>query len=224
MTALLARPTAVVGLLGAADPATLVSALRRAEVAAAALAAAPELPASAHRTLDERVGGVLHRLLDIDLGELVVEGWGDGGELADAAARGRHGREVVEIAPADHRITSIHHPTVDVLAGGEAVTTLRFELAVSLRLRGVVALVGGGFLLDVSDGRVLAQADLGLDGRPVLAGTGRGPLAALLRLGDGLLLPGADPSAGPAPTSTAPTSTAPGSLLRLPRPADDGPT
>jgi hypothetical protein len=215
MTALLAMPTAVGGLLGAPDAAALTAALRRADVAGAALAAAPRLPAAARRTLDERVGAVLHRLLDIDLGELVVEGWGDGGELAEAAARGRHGRSVAEVAPADHRITSTHHPTVDVLAGGEAVTTLRFHLEVSLRLRGVVALVGSGFLLAVPRGRVHAQACLALDGREVLTGAGRGPVSALLRLGDGLLLPDAPAAAsggGDAPPSP---------VLRLPRPAHE---
>jgi hypothetical protein len=216
VTALLAMPTTVAGLLGAHDQAVLEAALRRADVASAALEGTPRLPATAHRTLDERVGGVLHRLLDIDLGELVVEGWGDGGELADAAARGRHGRSVVEVAPADHRITSTHHPTVDVLAGGEAVTTLRFDLEVSLRLRGVVALVGGGFLLDVPHGRLLAQATLALDGREVLTGTGRGPVSAVLQLGDGLLLPDV--------AVAAEQGAAPSRVLRLPRPArDDGP-
>jgi hypothetical protein len=216
VTALLAMPTAVARLLGVADPAALAAALRRADVAGTVLAAAPRLPSAARRALDERVGAVLHRLLDIDLGELVVEGWSDGGELADAAARGRHGRSVTEVAPADHRITSTHHPTVDVLAGGEAVTTLRFHLEVSLRLRGVVALVGGGFLLDVPDGRLLAQATLALDGREVLTGSGRGPVSAVLRLGDGLLLP--DPAV-PARQDATPSR-----VLRLPRPArEDGP-
>jgi hypothetical protein len=216
MTALLATPTSVARLLGAAEPAALAAALRRADVAGAVLAAAPRLPAAAHRSLDERVGGVLHRLLDLDLGELVVEGWGDGGELADAVARGRHTRTVAEIAPADHRITSTHHPTVDVLAGGEAVTTLRFELEVSLRLRGVLALVGSGFLLAVPRGRLVAAATLSLGGREVLTGTGRGPVAAVLQLGDGLLLPATAAAAG----DDAPT---PSRVLRLPRPARDDP-
>jgi hypothetical protein len=214
VTALLAMPTAVAGLLGAHDRAVVVGALHRADVASAALAGTPRLPATAHRTLDDRVGGVLHDLLDIDLGELVVEAWGEGGELAVAAARGRRGRAVEEITPADHRITSTHHPTVDVLAGGRTVTTLRFDLVVSLRLRRVGALVGGGFLLAVPRGRLLAQATLTLDGQVLLAGTGRGPLAAVLRLGDGLLLPG-----GGAPQEQREIQ--PGGLLRLPHPAGD---
>lgn len=212
MTALLAMPTTVAGLLGAHDPAVLAGALHRADVAPAALAGTPRLPATAHRTLDERVGGVLHRLLEIDLGELVVEAWGEGGELAVAAARGRRGRAVEEVTPADHRITSTHHPTVDVLAGGETVTTLRFDLVVSLRLRRLSALVGGGFLLAVPRGRLLARATLGLDGRELLAGSGRGPVAAVLRLGDGRLLPTGD---------AVPAGDEPGELLRLPHPAGD---
>jgi hypothetical protein len=216
VTALLAMPTTVAHLLGVGETAALTAALRRADVAGAALAAAPRLPAAARRALDERVGGVLHRLLDIDLGQLVVEGWGDGGELVEAAVRGRRGRSVVEVAPADHRITSTHHPTVDVLAGGTAVTTLRFELEVSLRLRGVVALVGGGFLLAVPHGRLLAGATLALDGREVLTAEGRGPVSAVLQLGDGLLLPDTAVPAG--------RGAAPNTVLRLPRPIrDDAP-
>ncbi|WP_214407141.1 hypothetical protein [Pseudonocardia lacus] len=190
MTALLAMPTTVASLLGAHRGDVLADALHRNGVAERALRGTPRLPADAERVLDQRVGEVLHRLLDVDLGELVVEGWAERMELADAVLRTRVGRAAEEVRIGDHRITSTHHPTVDVLAGGAQVTALRFELVVTLRLRRVVAVVRGGLLVDVPAGHLAADAVLTLDGDELLRATGRGPVGAVVRLGDGLLLPG----------------------------------
>jgi hypothetical protein len=168
----------------------LAGALRRNGVADRVLAGTPRLGADAGHVLDQRVGEVLHRLLDVDLGELVVEGWAERMELADALLRTRVGRVAEEVRVGDHRITSTHHPTVDVLAGGSPVTSLRFELVVALRLRRVVAVVRGGLLVDVPVGQLTATATLTLHGEELAAADGRGPVGAVLRLGDGLLVPG----------------------------------
>ena len=190
MTVLLAMPTTVAYLLGAHDPAVLARALRDGDVAAHALAGTQRLAASAHRSFDDRVGRVLHQLLGVDLGGLVVDGWSGRADVADAVARTRLGRSDAEVALTDHRITSTHQPAVDVLAGGIAVTSLRFDVVVTLHLRGVVAMVRSGLLVAVHRGQLVADAELALDGRQLLAGTGRGPVRSVLRLGDGLVLPG----------------------------------
>jgi hypothetical protein len=183
-------PTTVASLLGAHRPEALADALHRHGVAGRALAGTPRLPADADRVLNRRVSEVLHRLLDIDLGELVVDGWAERMELADAVLRTRVGRAAEDVRMADHRITSTHHPTVEVLAGGSPVTGLRFELVVTLRLRRVVAAVHGGLLVDVPTGSLTAEAVLTLHGEELLRATGRGPAGAVLRLGDGRMLPG----------------------------------
>jgi hypothetical protein len=190
VTALLAMPTTVAYVLGAHDPAVLARALRDGGVARHALAGTERLAASAYRSFDERVGRVLHQLLELDLGELVVDGWAGRADLADAVVRTRMGRAETEVVLADHRITSTHQPAVDVLAGGVAVTALRFDVVVRLRLRGVVALIRGGLLAAVLRGQLTAEAELTLDGRRLLAGNGRGAVRSVLRLGDGLVLPG----------------------------------
>jgi hypothetical protein len=190
VTALLAMPTTVGSLLGAHRSEVLAGALRRTGVADRVLVGTPRLGADAGRVLDQRVGEVLHRLLDVDLGELVLEGWAERTELADAVLRTRLGRVAEEVRVGDHRITSTHHPTVDVLAGGSPVTALRFELVVALRLRRVVAVVRGGLLVDVPVGQLTATAALTLHGEELVASSGRGPVGAVLRLGDGLLVPG----------------------------------
>jgi hypothetical protein len=190
MTALLAMPTTVASLLGVHRSEVLSDALRRAGVADRALVGTPRLAAGAGRVLDQRVGEVLHQLLDVDIGELVVEGWAARMELADAVLRTRVGRAAEEVRIGDHRITSTHHPTVDVLAGGSPITALRFELVVTLRLRRVLAVVRGGLLVEVPVGHLTADAVLTLDGRELAGATGRGPVGSVLRLGDGLLLPG----------------------------------
>jgi hypothetical protein len=61
--------------------------------------------------------------------------------------------------------------------------------------------VRGGLLVAVRRGQLLADAELSLRGRPLLAGTGRGAVGSVLRLGDGLLVPGGadepEPDGGP---------------------------
>ena len=218
MTVLLAMPTTVAYLLGAHDPAVLARALRDGGVAARTLVGAPQAARSAHRSFDERVAEVLHRLLEIDLGDLVVEGWSRRAELADAVTRTRLGRSGADVELGEHGITSTHQPVVDVLAGGVAVSELRFDVVVRLRLRGALAQVRGGLLVAVSRGQLAAEAELSLGGRRLLAGNGRGPVRSVLCLGDGLVLPGVV-----RPDVAEERNDGPSTVLYLPVPGRDEP-
>ncbi|HZG92966.1 MAG TPA: hypothetical protein VEZ42_22375 [Pseudonocardia sp.] len=201
MTALLVMPASVRFLLGVDDPAVLTRALQRADVGRDALTG--RLRGVAGRVLDERVARVLHGLLDIDLGGLVLDGWAERADLAAAVVGTGLGRvSATEVAPPDHRITSTRHPAVDVLAGGTEVAALRFDLTVSLRLRGVVVQVRDGLLTSLVGGQLVAAAELSREGRVLLSGIGRGPLAPVLRLGAGAPLP--DPPAPDPPARVLP--------------------
>ncbi len=217
---LLVVPATVRFLLGADDPAVLTAALQRGGVARDTLAGRSRRSGAAHRVLDERVARVLHELLHLDLGRLVLDGWAERPDLVAAVLRtGLDPGPGAGIPLADHRITSTRHPTVDVLAGGTGVTALRFDLTVSLRLRGVVVLVRDGLLTAPAGGQLVAQAELSLAGRVLLTGAGRGPLGAVLRLGDGIAL--TDP---PDPSPDPPDPADPDPLARVlpwPRRADE---
>ena len=68
-------------------------------------------------------------LLDLDLGDLVIAGWRKQGQLAAAAERtaaNPGSSEVVELAT--HRVSSVHHPFVELLVNDAHVATVTFDL------------------------------------------------------------------------------------------------
>jgi hypothetical protein len=157
----------------------------------------------------DQVAVVAHGLLDLDLGDLVIAGWRKQGQLAAAAERTAANpgtSELVELAT--HRVSSVHHPYVELLVNDVRVTTVNFELDLEFEVKALVATVRDGHLVSLHSGNcdlsaTLTAEDIRLASRrqqfslPVLV---RWPL--LLHLGGG-----ADPlpyGAKPPPTSAAP--------------------
>ena len=154
----------------------------------------------------DQVAAVADGVLTLDLGDLVVAGWRKQGQLAAAAERTAANpgtSELVELAT--HRVSSVHHPYVELLVNDVRVTTVNFELDLQFEIKALVATVRDGHLVSLHSGdcdlsATLTAEDIRLVSRrkqfslPVLV---RWPL--LLRLGGGT-----DPlpyGAKPPPTS-----------------------
>jgi hypothetical protein len=207
--------TTVAAVLGGGDPARaderLERGLAQADTAERALSSVGAFGAATFRLLDRRVVEALHGPLAVELGGWLLEGWRKFQELAAAAERTRDNPGPSEdVVLVDHEITSIHHPTVDVIVNGSVVTTLTFELTVTLELRGVVAVVREGRLTAIRCGDVLAGARLALEGRELCRGELPVVIGALVPLGDGIELVSPVPTAtisppswGPAPGATS---------------------
>jgi hypothetical protein len=145
----------------------------------------------------------------LDLGDLVIAGWRKQGQLAAAAERTAANpgtSELVELAT--HRVSSVHHPYVELLVNDVRVTTVNFELDLEFEVKALVATVRDGHLVSLHSGNcdlsaTLTAEDIRLASRRQqfsLSVLVRWPL--LLHLGGG-----ADPlpyGAKPPPTSAAP--------------------
>jgi hypothetical protein len=101
----------------------------------------------------DQVAAVADGVLALDLGDLVVAGWRKQGQLAAAAERTAANpgtSELVELAT--HRVSSVHHPYVELLINDVRVTTVNFELDLEFEVKALVATVRDGHLVSLHSG------------------------------------------------------------------------
>jgi len=109
----------------------------------------------------DQVAAVADGVLALDLGDLVVAGWRKQGQLAAAAERTAANpgtSELVELAT--HRVSSVHHPYVELLVNDVRVTTVNFELDLEFEIKALVATVRDGHLVSLHSGECDLSATL----------------------------------------------------------------
>jgi hypothetical protein len=171
----------------------------------------------------DQVAVVANGLLDLDLGDLVAAGWRKQGQLAAAAERtaaNPGSSEVVELAT--HRVSSAHHPFVELLVNNLHVANVTFDLEVEFIVKALVATVRDGHLVSLHSGTCEVVATLAAEGFQLASRRAhfelplvvRWPL--LLRLGGGSdpLPYGAKSPPAQAPPPTRRPRTSIGSLHR----------
>lgn len=140
----------------------------------------------------DQVAAVAHGLLDLDLGDLLSEGWRRFDDLVEAGKRtaaAPGSREVVDLVT--HSIVSTHNPHVDVLVDGVRVASLGFDLDVGFTVKGAVATVHGGRLTALHTGACDVLGSVSAQGRQLVTKERQFRLPLLVHLGDGIpLLPG----------------------------------
>jgi hypothetical protein len=112
-----------------------------------------------------QVAAVGHGLLDLDLGDLVIAGWRKQGQLAAAAERtaaNPGSSEVVELAT--HRVSSAHHPFVELLVNDAHVATVTFDLDIEFIVKALVVTVRDGHVVSLHTGACDAAATLAAEG------------------------------------------------------------
>jgi hypothetical protein len=113
----------------------------------------------------DQVAAVADGVLALDLGDLVVAGWRKQGQLAAAAERTAANpgtSELVELAT--HRVSSVHHPYVELLVNDVRVTTVNFELDLEFEVKALVATVRDGHLVSLHSGDCDLSATLTAEG------------------------------------------------------------
>ena len=113
----------------------------------------------------DQVADAAHGLLDLDLGDLVVAGWRKQGQLAAAAERtaaNPGSSEVVELAT--HRVSSAHHPSVELLVNDVHVATVTFDLTIEFVVKALVVTVRDGHLVSLHSGACDVAATLAAEG------------------------------------------------------------
>ena len=93
------------------------------------------------------------RPLDLDLGDLVVADWRKQGQLAAAAERTAANpgtSEVVELAT--HRVSSAHHPSVELLVNDVQVATVTLDVTIEFVVKALVVTVRDGHVVSLHTG------------------------------------------------------------------------
>jgi hypothetical protein len=113
----------------------------------------------------DQVAAAANGVLGLGLGDLVVAGWRKQDQLAAAAERTAANpgtSEVVELAT--HRVSSVHHPSVELLVNDVRVTTVNFELDLEFEVKALVATVRDGHLVSLHSGDCDLSATLTAEG------------------------------------------------------------
>ena len=157
----------------------------------------------------DQVAAVANGVLALDLGDLVIAGWRKQGQLAAAAERTAATpgtSELVELAT--HRVSSVHHPYVELLVNDMRVTTVNFELDLQFEVKALVATVRDGHLVSLHSGDCDLSATLTAENIRLASRRQQFSLPVLVRWPLRLHLGGgADPlpyGAKPPPTSPPP--------------------
>jgi hypothetical protein len=175
--------------LGADDDGVLRRSVEHSGVLTSLAGAIGKLSGAGQAALGGEVAAAIGRLLDIDLGGLLVEGWRTGTALrtaAHATLAEPGSSEVVELAR--HRLTSTYRPHVDLLVEGRQVTSLPVELTLVFDVHSLVATVRGGRLVGLQCGQCELTATLSAAGATLAQRNGELDAALLVPLGAGIPL------------------------------------
>lgn len=142
------------------------------------------LSAAALQAVNREVAAVVDRLLELDLGELLLAGWRRYSELTKAAQRTlAHPGSQEMVVLASHRVVSTHHPRVDLLVDEARTHTFVFEVTVTFELNAVTAVVQRGELVALRSGECTVTVTLKLESTPLeLTRTGKVDLDVVVPL------------------------------------------
>lgn len=172
----------------------LTAVLTKAGVIGAATATLTSLSRVGRGAVGSQIATVAQGLLDLDIGEIVSEGWRRMEDLTEAARRSMEtpgSSEVVDLA--SHSVSSKHSPQVEMLVNNAVIARVQFELSLELVLKSVVATIRGGRLVEIHSGSCDITGELSAEGRQLAKREAHYEVPALVRLGDGIPLLATDP-------------------------------
>lgn len=128
-------------------------------------------------------------LLQFDVIELLVDGWREHHDLADAARRTLAMPGSTElVALATHRVTVSQLPSVDLLLNDQRVETVAFDLSLQFDISAAVAGVSAGMITALHSGRCDLTATLAIQGVEAIQRQKRIDLPGLISLKHGMRL------------------------------------
>jgi hypothetical protein len=124
----------------------------------------PKVGRSVWHASYKELANVVLRLLNLDIGMVMVEGWTKVGDLREA---GRHTlgtgeRAVVELA--GKTLTLTQHPRVQVVLYDSVIKELIFDVRVDVEVVELAGVVANGRLVQLTSGTCTATVSLGLVG------------------------------------------------------------
>jgi hypothetical protein len=161
-----------------------------------------DLPEAMVAGVSSEVMKKLEGVLDVDLGGIVLEGWGKYKELLQYRDRTRYPPDQTILLPlAHHEIRSVHKPYVDVLLDDKPIGRVTFTVDLRLIFDGVVLVIQDAAIKEIKSGScegrgVLSCGQVALVDRRIV----KFDLPGRIKLGDGFPIPG---GLAPAPAREA---------------------
>lgn len=147
------------------------------------------IPAGARAAARHEIAGAVGSLLNINLADLLVEGWQKYQDLKAAASRTLEKPGSVELVElVSHQVSVEQQPSIDVLVDGRRVATVEIELSVVFRVDGMLAAISAGKLTAVHAGRCQVTAALALQGSDLVTKSAEFELPGVFKLREGIRL------------------------------------
>jgi hypothetical protein len=109
--------------------------------------------------LEAAVSSKLAEVLDIDPVTLFAGAWEKYHLLSDAAKKSKSG-ETVLVPLDEHAVKSKLHPYVEIQLGPDVLRRIEFEVALSLKLKGIVVRVQSGEIRGIEAGTCEGSAEI----------------------------------------------------------------
>jgi hypothetical protein len=151
------------------DEGTIASACE-AELAEAALGtAAAKVPKPARPAAVRALKGSLDDIFNVGLGGVLESSWGKLAALKDSLEASLSDPDKLVLAPLlDHKVTSNHEPHIDLMLGGKSLTRLKFNIALSLQLKGVELEIRQGRIAGLRSGECLGEGIFSVGGQTLI--------------------------------------------------------
>ncbi len=135
-------------------PAAIAQLLRSADIGGGIRGALDRLPPLTREAAVGQVGSAAAELLNVNLADVVADGWRKHADLTAAARRtlaARGSTDLVDLA--SHRVTAGQEPYVSLLVDGHRVATVRFRLWLVFEISALLAEIKAGRLVALHSGR-----------------------------------------------------------------------
>lgn len=97
-------------------------------------------------------------LLNINLGDIFASGWNKHRELVKTGEKSRRSpNETFLVSLSEHKITSVHHPYIEVLLNDRPIGKIDFEISALLTLNGIVLKIRDGTIREILAGSCKAK-------------------------------------------------------------------
>ncbi len=138
------------------------------------------------KTIGEKVG----ELLDVPLLDVMMGGWKKLAKVMEYADTSKYPPGGANLVPlAEHKVTSEHHPYIEVLVKGRPVAKIVFDIELALTVEGLVLKIENATVKSIQAGTLTGSGSISLKGTtltektfPII------PLPGALHLGTGVPL------------------------------------
>jgi hypothetical protein len=169
--------------------AAIAQRLRSADIGADIRGALDRLPPLTREAAVGQTSSAAAELLDVNLADVVADGWRKHADLTAAARRtltARGSTDLVDLA--SHRVTAGQEPYVSLLVDGHRVATVRFGLSLVFEISAVLAEVKAGRLVALHSGRCEVTGALAIQDSNTITRQAHVDMPGMIPLHEGIRL------------------------------------